>query len=119
MLQTLATIIRLRKTSSAASSIELVWSFLDKKLFRNAAPGTAIRVEARRRAGLLCQCIEYTHREEMGSIGPQCMTYARSIMLQFFSEQDMLRELAWCQNIPHMTNERGERFAVQMLDFRA
>ena len=98
--------------------MQLVWVFLDQKMFRNASPKTAVIVEAKRKAGQLCQCIEYTHREEMGSIGPQSMIYARGLLLRFFAEHDMVRELAWCQHIPHMTDQRAEKFAVQLLDFR-
>ncbi|KAK0383944.1 hypothetical protein NLU13_8035 [Sarocladium strictum] len=119
MLQTLAIVIRLHQRASRSSSYDLVWGFLDRKAFRNASPEIAIIVEAKRRAGLLCQSTEYTHREEMGSVGPQCMTYARGVLQRFFEENHMPRELAWCKNIPHMTNQRGERFVVQMLDFRA
>jgi hypothetical protein len=118
-LQTLAMVTSLLKAANEPPSLESVWGFLDKKLFKHTSPQIAIIVEAKRRAGLLCQCIEYTHREEMGSIGPQSMTYARGVLLRYFAEQKMSRELTWCQNIPHMTNQRGEKFTVQLLDFRA
>lgn len=119
MLQTLATIVRLRREGLEPRSLQPVWSFLDRKTFRHSSPEVAMTVEAKRRAGMLCQCVEYTHREEMGSIGPQSMTYARGLLLRFFAEHGMARELAWCRNILDMTNDRGEKFAVQMLDFRA
>lgn len=118
-LQTLATITRLHNEGFEPTSLQPVWDFLDRKMFRHSSPETAMLVEAKRRAGMLCQCVEYTHREEMGSIGPQSMTYVRALLLRFFTEHGMTRELAWCRNIPHMKNDKGEKFAVQMLDFRA
>ncbi|KAL2204285.1 hypothetical protein CC79DRAFT_1336886 [Sarocladium strictum] len=118
-LQTLWMILRLHKKASESTSLDQVWDFLDQTVFKKTSPVTAIRVEAKRRAGLLCQCVEYTHREEMGSIGPQSMVYAKGLLRRYFAEQDMSRELVWCRNIPYMTNQRGERFTIQILDFRA
>ncbi|KAH8168490.1 fungal zn(2)-Cys(6) binuclear cluster domain-containing protein [Sarocladium implicatum] len=118
MLQTLAKIMRLGNNVDDPHILQPVWAFLDQKMFRHASPKTAVIVEAKRRAGLLCQCIEYTHREELRSLGPQSMVSARCLLLRFFAEQDMSRELAWCRNIPYMTDQRGEKFAVQLLDFR-
>lgn len=123
ILQSLAMIARLRKENPASSGDssfgENVWACLDQKTFKNMSAESALSVEAKRRAGLLCQCIEYTHGDDMGSLGPQCMTFARGVLRQYFGQEEMARQLSWCENIPDMTNQQGEKLRFQLHTFRA
>ncbi|KAL2211713.1 hypothetical protein CC79DRAFT_1364010 [Sarocladium strictum] len=123
MLQSLTVITRLRKEGGTSSESSLfaenVWACLDQKTFKSMSAEGALSVEAKRRAGLLCQCIEYTHGDDMGSLGPQCMTFARGVLRQYYEQEGMTRQLSWCENIPNMTNQQGERMRVQLHTFRA
>jgi hypothetical protein len=64
---------------------------------------SAIRSEADRLARMICQSVEYCHRQEMGTIGPQSSTYGRWVVGRYYREAGLRRELDWCLNIKNMS----------------
>jgi hypothetical protein len=80
-------------------------------------PSNSIRVEADRLARCLCQSIEYCHRVEMGTFGPQTMLYSQWVMRQYFQHVGAERELLWCRNVEHM-HGTGARFGIKMMAFQ-
>lgn len=58
-----------------------------------------IRGEAERLGRYLCQSVEYCHRTEMGTAGPQTMLYSKWVMRYFLTRFGTEREVEWCQRI--------------------
>ncbi|KAF2794871.1 hypothetical protein K505DRAFT_241199 [Melanomma pulvis-pyrius CBS 109.77] len=73
--------------------------------------------EADKLARLLCQSIEYCHRIEMGTFGPQTMVYPQWIMRQFFARYGTEREVKWCNNIRNMSGI-GTRCGIKLMVFQ-
>lgn len=62
----------------------------------------SIKDEADKLARYLCQSIEYCHRIEHGTIGPQLTCYAQWVLKTYFRQFNYKRELVWCLNIKGM-----------------
>jgi hypothetical protein len=77
----------------------------------------SIQHEANKLARLLCQSIEYCHRIEMGTFGPQTTVYPQWIMRQFFARRGAERELQWCRNIGNMSGI-GTRCGIKLMSFQ-
>ncbi|KAF2464800.1 uncharacterized protein BDR25DRAFT_271487 [Lindgomyces ingoldianus] len=77
----------------------------------------SIQYEAGKLARLLCQSIEYCHRIEMGTFGPQTMVYPQWIMRQFFTQCGAERELQWCNNVGNMSGI-GTRCGIKLMAFQ-
>lgn len=73
--------------------------------------------EADKLARLLCQSVEYCHRIEMGTFGPQTMLYPLWIIRQFFTRCGAERELQWCNSIGNMSG-LGTRCGIKLMTFQ-
>ncbi|KIN02837.1 hypothetical protein OIDMADRAFT_52664 [Oidiodendron maius Zn] len=63
-----------------------------------------IKAEADKLSRLLCQCIGYCYRTEMGTLGPQYCRYLLWATRQFFGlNADYKRELEWSLQIKNIT----------------
>ena len=80
-------------------------------------PSETIKAEADRIVRLICQCIEYCNRLEMGIFGPQTMLFTQWTMRSYFRQLGAERELSWCLNIPNM---RGAptRCGIRLMAFQ-
>ncbi|KAK9364380.1 hypothetical protein V1509DRAFT_636594 [Lipomyces kononenkoae] len=66
-----------------------------------------IKTEADKLGRLLCQCVEYCYRWDMGTLGLQCLRYPQWIMRQFFRQTPGYeRELEWALQIKYVTGPR-------------
>ncbi|KAF2762426.1 hypothetical protein EJ05DRAFT_533985 [Pseudovirgaria hyperparasitica] len=61
--------------------------------------------EADKLARLLCQSIEYCHRVEMGTFGPQTMVYSQWVLRHYFGWRGAVREAEWCAEVERMRGE--------------
>lgn len=78
----------------------------------------AIAAEIAKLARLICQCIEFFFRDDMGIIGPQSTTYSQWAIRSYFrSHPGYERELAWCLNIKNMRGPR-HRCGLQLMSFQ-
>jgi hypothetical protein len=78
---------------------------------------SSIKEEADRLARCLCQSIEFCHKVENGTIGPQMTTYAQWVLKSYFREFGYERELAWCLNIKNMRGP-GFRHGIELMGFQ-
>jgi len=76
-----------------------------------------IQNEADKLARYLCQSVEYCHRIEMGTFGPQAMVYPQWIMRQYFARRGFEREMQWCNNIRNMSGI-GTRCGIKLMAFQ-
>ena len=68
-------------------------------------------------ARYICQSMEYCHRMEMGTLGPQICTFPKWAARQHFLDTPgHERELAWCSHLNDM-KAPGFRFGMQMMSF--
>jgi hypothetical protein len=77
----------------------------------------SIQHEADKLARLLCQSVEYCHRIEMGTFGPQTMIYPQWIMRQYLARYGTERELQWCNNIGNMGGMET-RCSIKLMAFQ-
>lgn len=78
---------------------------------------SSVKEEADKLARYLCQSIEYCHRIENGTIGPQMTTYAQWVAKSYFQQFHCERELAWCLNIKNMRGP-GFRHGIELMGFQ-
>lgn len=77
----------------------------------------AIVAETATLARLVCQCIEFFYRDDMGILGPQSTTYSQWAIRSYFRNlPGYERELAWCLNIKNMRGP-GHRCGLQLMSF--
>ncbi|RDW75501.1 hypothetical protein BP6252_06643 [Coleophoma cylindrospora] len=76
----------------------------------------SIKEEADKLARYLCQSIEYCHKMENGTIGPQMTTYGQWILKWYFQQFHCEHELSWCLNIKNMTGP-GFRDGIELMGF--
>lgn len=76
----------------------------------------SIKKEASKLARLLCQSVEYCHRREMGTFGPQLMVYALWVVRQFYARWGTETEILWCDQVKNMGGE-GFQFGIQLITF--
>jgi hypothetical protein len=79
---------------------------------------SSIKAEADRLARFLCQSIEYCHRIEMGTLGPQATCHPQWAMRRYFRQARLERELEWCKNIKNMSGP-GSRCGIELMLFGA
>jgi len=77
----------------------------------------SIKEEADKLARCLCQSIEYCHKIENGTIGPQMTCYAQWVLESYFRRFNYERELAWCLNIKNMRGP-GFRHGIELMGFQ-
>jgi hypothetical protein len=78
----------------------------------------AIEAETAKLARLICQCIEFFLRDDMGILGPQSTTYSRWAVRSYFrNHPGYERELAWCLNIKNMLGP-GHRCGLELMSFQ-
>lgn len=66
---------------------------------------------------LLCQSMEYCHKIDIGTIGPQAVAYPQWIMRRYFRfRPGYERELKWCYDFKAMTGA-GFRCGINIMDF--
>lgn len=65
----------------------------------------------------LCQSIEFSHRIEMGTFGPQIMLYAKFVMHCFIARYGSERDLEWFLNISNMSGP-PTRCAIKLMTFQ-
>ena len=66
---------------------------------------------------LLCQSMEYCHKIDIGTLGPQAMTYPQWIIRRYFRfRPGYERELKWCHDFKTMTGP-GFRCGIKIMDF--
>ena len=76
-----------------------------------------LNAEADRLSRLLCQCIGYCYRADMGTIGPQSCRYLQWVMRQFFRQNiGYERELEWVLQIKYMTGP-GLHEQLNLMEF--
>ncbi|KAE9371765.1 hypothetical protein N431DRAFT_545916 [Stipitochalara longipes BDJ] len=78
---------------------------------------SSVKEEADKMARCLCQSIEYCHKIENGTIGPQMTTYAQWVLKSYFRRFHYERELAWCLNIKNMRGP-GFRHGIELMGFQ-
>lgn len=78
---------------------------------------SSVKEEADKLARYLCQSIEYCHKIENGTSGPQMTTYAQGILKSYFRRFQYERELFWCLNIKNMSGP-GFRKGIELRGFR-
>ncbi|RFU35768.1 hypothetical protein B7463_g545, partial [Scytalidium lignicola] len=78
---------------------------------------SSVKEEADKLARFLCQSIEYCHRIENGTIGPQTTTYAQWVLKSYFRQFHYERELVWCLNIKNMRGP-GFRHGIELMGFQ-
>ncbi|KAF2665744.1 hypothetical protein BT63DRAFT_428692 [Microthyrium microscopicum] len=77
----------------------------------------AIISEADKFARYLCQSIEFCHRVECGTLGPQCTYYAQFVIRRHYQQLSRYeRELSWCLNIVNMRGP-GSRCGINLMSF--
>lgn len=65
----------------------------------------------------LCQSMEYCHEIDIGTLGPQAMTYPQWIMRRYFRfRPGYERELKWCYDFKTMIGA-GFRCGIKIMDF--
>jgi hypothetical protein len=78
----------------------------------------AIRAEADIVARYLCQSMEFCHRKDTGTVGPQSTCFAQWAIRSYFRTNiGYERELAWCLNIKNM-RAHGSRFGIELMSFK-
>jgi len=82
---------------------------------RKFSTASSIKSEADRLARFLCQSIEYCHRADMGTLGPQSTTYTQWVLRCYYRKAGLDRELEWCRNIKYMTGPNSQCGIVSML----
>ncbi|KAK9235229.1 hypothetical protein V1525DRAFT_390679 [Lipomyces kononenkoae] len=66
-----------------------------------------IKAEADKLGRLLCQCVEYCFRTDVGTLGPQSFRYPQWTMRQFFRQNaGYERELEWALQIKYVSGPR-------------
>jgi hypothetical protein len=80
-------------------------------------PLGSIKDEADKLARYLCQSIEYCHRMDMGTFGPQMMLYSQWVMRIYFRQVGSERELQWCLNVENMHGP-ATRCGIKMMVFQ-
>jgi hypothetical protein len=77
-----------------------------------------IKAETDRLARLLCQCMEFCHRIEMGTLGPQATCYVQWAIQSYFRwNAGYERELSWALNIKNMRGP-GSRCGIELMTFQ-
>lgn len=75
------------------------------------------KAEADRLGRLLCQCVGYCYRTEMGTLGPQSCRYPQWVLRQFFRQNEGYeRELEWVLKIKYMTGH-GLYEKLELMEF--
>jgi hypothetical protein len=70
----------------------------------NTLPTAAsIRFAADKLARFVCQAVQYCHKTELGTLGPQSTCHSQWSLRRYFRQTGLTRELEWCQNIKQMT----------------
>jgi hypothetical protein len=65
----------------------------------------------------LCQSMEYCHKIDFGTLGPQAVTYPQWIMRRYFRfRPGYERELKWCYDFKTMAGP-GFRCGIKIMDF--
>jgi len=78
---------------------------------------SSVKEEADKLARCICQSIEYCHKIENGTIGPQMTTYAQWVLKSYFRRFHCERELVWCLNIKNMSGP-GFRHGIELMGFQ-
>ena len=81
----------------------------------------SITAEADKLARYICQSVEYCFRLDMGTFGPQSITYAVWTVTQYFRQRPgCAREFSWVRNIYNMKGAPGywTGFGNVMMKFR-
>jgi hypothetical protein len=78
---------------------------------------SSVKEEADKLARHLCQSIEYCHKIENGTIGPQTTTYPQWVLKSYFQKFHYERELVWCLNIKNMRGP-GFRNGIELMGFQ-
>jgi len=77
---------------------------------------SSVKEEADKLARYICQSIEYCHKIENGTCGPQLTTYAQWVLKSYFRKVHYERELIWCLNIKNMKGP-GFRNGIELMGF--
>lgn len=125
VLQVLCSIIDLyqhffgRSTLSSAFDQSKFWDLTGPEPCLNSRFPTmsSVKKEADKLARCLCQSIEYCHKIENGTIGPQMTTYAQWVLKSYFRQFRYERELVWCLNIKNMRGP-GFRHGIELMGFQ-
>lgn len=103
--------------TSWAIQLQIIYALL-RLQSQSDIPGHRKRYkDATELAHKLCQSMEYVHRNEMGTLGPQMVQYPRWVLTHFFRWFGNAREMAWCEAINGMKG-RGYRFGIGMMMFQ-
>jgi hypothetical protein len=78
---------------------------------------SSVKEEADKLARCICQSIEYCHKIENGTIGPQMTCYAQWVLESYFRRFNYEREIAWCLNIKNMRGP-GFRHGIELMGFQ-
>ena len=78
---------------------------------------SSVKEEADKLARYLCQSIEYCHKVENGTSGPQMTTHAQWVLKSYFRRFQYERELVWCLNIKNMRGP-GFRNGIELMGFQ-
>ncbi|KAE8446543.1 hypothetical protein EG329_011875 [Mollisiaceae sp. DMI_Dod_QoI] len=78
---------------------------------------SSVKEEADKVARCLCQSIEYCHKIQHGTIGPQMTTYGQWVLKSYFRRFHYERELGWCLNIKNMRGP-GFRQGIELMGFQ-
>jgi hypothetical protein len=78
---------------------------------------SSVKEEADKLARCICQSIEYCHKIENGTFGPQMTIYAQWVLKSYFRQFHCERELVWCLNIKNMRGP-GFRHGIELMGFQ-
>ncbi|KAL6912639.1 hypothetical protein FSST1_010399 [Fusarium sambucinum] len=102
--------------SRVCESYHKIWDFFRLSDSKHQSTLQLIIAESNRCAWLICRCVEYMYRVELGLVGHQSMIYATWVVTKHYYQLNMSRELAWCENISKMSG-RGSIGGVQVMQF--
>lgn len=109
-LQILIMLLRLSQEIGIADEVPAQYSNLVEDF-------SGLHNEAEKLFRNLCQSVEFCHRVEMGTFGPQTMLYSKFIMHCFATRFGSERELHWFQNISNMYGSQT-RCAIKLMAFQ-
>jgi hypothetical protein len=109
LLQILSTILLLVPNSELDES-----SWNHEEFEQEYGPGPLILVMAEAMARFICQTMEYCHRKDMGSLGPQCTWHSQWSLGEYFRRNGRQRELEWVRGLKEMSGPNIRRGMMMM-----